>query len=377
MTDIAVQDVSLLDYLMDANCSPSGWQNLLDKFHDHFNLRHVNLYMMDSKFNVLFQEWSGIQPSIEAIDEYLTKYLPIDKVHHTMLMSPECKWITGNFEPYQTMLKESPAFEGWARRHNFPYTTGCVLHRSEQGQVQLMFQRGEEHGPFTQEEEDRFTDISALVAKAIVLRLKLANQSKNDLRLKSVLNKLRLPVSAVNEFGEVVAHNNAMVSFLQTQSDLVLDNDQLKLMDEKSDSSVKHLITQRVSRGKGIASPFDDHPDTIKISGKNKDFVVGACELHEASDDDEQFSGALMYVVSPEFLTPVNKDQLKSLFALTEAESHVCSLFAQNKPLKEIAVLEGKSVNTVREQLQNSYVKTNTKNQLELINLLASLPVTN
>jgi DNA-binding CsgD family transcriptional regulator len=84
-----------------------------------------------------------------------------------------------------------------------------------------------------------------------------------------------------------------------------------------------------------------------------------------------------MYVVSPEFLTPVNKDQLKSLFALTEAESHVCSLFAQNKPLKEIAVLEGKSVNTVREQLQNSYVKTNTKNQLELINLLASLPVTN
>lgn len=375
MADIAVQDVSLLDYLMDANCSPSGWQNLLDKFLEHFNLRHVNFYMMDSKFNVLFQEWSGIQPSIEAIDEYLTKYLPIDKVHHIMLMSPECKWITGNFEPYQTMLKESPAFEGWARRHNFPYTTGCVLYRSEQGQVQLMFQRGEEHGPFTQEEENRFTDISILVSKAVELRLKLSSQSKNDVRLKSVLNKFRLPVSAVNEFGEVVAHNSAMLSFLQSQSDLVLENDQIKLMDDKSNSSVKHLITQRVSSAKGIVSPFDDHSEIIKISGKSSNFFVGACELHETSKDDEQFSGALLYVVAPDLLSPVDKNQLKTVFSLTEAEAQVCSLFAQNKPLKEIAALENKSVNTVREQLQNSYAKTNTKNQLELINLLSSLPV--
>ncbi|TNC84337.1 MAG: hypothetical protein CSH37_11275 [Thalassolituus sp.] len=376
MTEIAAQDVSLLDYFLDANCHPAGWQDLLDKLLEHFTLRHVNFYMLDSKFNLLFQEWSGIQPSVEAIDEYLTKYLPTDKVHQTMLMSPERKWITGNFEPYRSMLLETPGYEGWAVRHNMPYTTGCVLHRSKQGQVQLLFQRGEEHGPFTQDEEDRFTAMSGLMAKAVALRLKLASQPQNDLRLKSVLNKLRLPVSAVNEFGEVVAHNNAMLKFLQGQSELVIDNHQIKFSDDKSNSSIKHLITQKVSRGKGIASPFDSHPETVKISGKSSNFFVGVCELYEISEDDENFSGALMYVVSPDILAPVNKDQLKNIFSLTESEAYVCSLFVQNKSLKDIALIKKKSVNTVREQLQNSYVKTNTKNQLELMNLLASLPVT-
>ena len=71
----------------------------------------------------------------------------------------------------------------------------------------------------TIEEENRFTQMSKYLSKAIELRVKFSDQDKNDLRLKSVLNKLRLPVSAVNEFGEIVAHNNAMVNFLQHQDE--------------------------------------------------------------------------------------------------------------------------------------------------------------
>ena len=44
-----------------------------------------------------------------------------------------------------------------------------------------------------------------------------------------------------------------------------------------------------------------------------------------------------MYVVSPDILAPVNKDQLKNIFSLTESEAYVCSLFVQNKSLKDIA----------------------------------------
>ena len=374
MTDLSSQDYPLLDYLMDANRIPEGWQSLLDKFIEHFNLRHINLYMLDSKFNLLFQEWSGIQPTIAALKEYMEDVFPNDKVHQTMLMSPECKWITGNFEPYQSMLNAMPKFHEWTGTHNFPYTTGCVLYRGQQGQVQVTFQRGKEHGPFTIEEESRFTSMSKYLAKAVELRVKIADQDKNDLRLKSVLNKLRLPVTAVNEFGEITAHNDAMLGFLQSQSILKIEDSKLVFTNKEYDRLLKHSITKSVANSKEVVSSFDSDSSMVVVKSEDESFVLGSCALSDKSDDGEQFSGALLYVVSPDLLQAVKPSQLKKLFSLTDAESHVCSLFSKNMTLKEIAAQENKSVNTVREQLQNCYLKTNTKNQLELMNLLSGLP---
>lgn len=374
MSELSTQDYPLLDYLMDANRIPEGWQSLLDKFLEHFNLRHINLYMIDSKFNVLFQEWGGVQPSVAALKEYIEEIFPHDKVHQTMLVSPECKWITGNFEPYQSMLNAMPKFHEWTGTHNFPYTTGCVLYRGQQGQVQVTFQRGKEHGPFTIEEENRFTSMSKYLAKAVELRVKIADQDKNDLRLKSVLNKLRLPVTAVNEFGDIVAHNDAMLGFLQSQDVLKIEGAQLVLSQDADNQKLKHAIVKSVANAKALESPFDADSSMISVKKGNEGFVVGACELSEKTEGEEQFSGALLYVVSPDLLQPIKPSQLRNLFGLTEAEALVCSLFAQNMTLKQIAAQESKSVNTVREQLQNCYVKTNTNTQLELMNLLSGLP---
>lgn len=374
MSELSTQDYPLLDYLMDANRIPEGWQSLLDKFLEHFNLRHINLYMIDSKFNVLFQEWGGVQPSVAALKEYIEEIFPHDKVHQTMLVSPECKWITGNFEPYQSMLNAMPKFHEWTGTHNFPYTTGCVLYRGQQGQVQVTFQRGKEHGPFTIEEENRFTSMSKYLAKAVELRVKIADQDKNDLRLKSVLNKLRLPVTAVNEFGDIVAHNDAMLGFLQSQDVLKIEGAQLVLSQDADNQKLKHAIVKSVANAKALESPFDADSSMISVKKGKEGFVVGACELSEKTEGEEQFSGALLYVVSPDLLQPIKPSQLRNLFGLTEAEALVCSLFAQNMTLKQIAAQESKSVNTVREQLQNCYVKTNTNTQLELMNLLSGLP---
>jgi DNA-binding CsgD family transcriptional regulator len=377
VSDLTIKDIPLIEHIMDANRIPEGWQALLNEFLNHFNLRHINLYMLDSKFNVLFQEWSGIQPTVQAIKEYMDNYFSDDKVHQTMLMSPECKWITGNFEPYQTLLNNMPGYYKWAAENNFPYTTGCVLYRGQQGQVQVTFQRGEEQGPFTIEEENRFTQISKYLSKAIELRVKFSDQDKNDLRLKSVLNKLRLPVSAINEFGEIVAHNNAMVNFLQYQDVLKLDKNQLRLSSNEHDKLMKQSIVKSVANAKNMESAFDADSSMVEVHVKNENFTIGTCELSEKEDGGDRFVGALLYVVSPDLIKPASKAQIKRLFNLTNAEAQVCYLFARNIPLKQIAFQESKSVNTVREQLQNCYVKTNTANQLELINLLASLPLEN
>jgi DNA-binding CsgD family transcriptional regulator len=374
MSDLSSQDLPLIEYLMGANINQDGWQSLLAKFLEHFNLRHINLYMLDSKFNLLFQEWSGVQPTVKALKAYMDDIFPTDKVHQTMLMSPECKWVTGNFEPYQSMLNATPYFHEWTKQHNFPYTTGCVLYRGQQGQVMVTFQRGEEHGPFTVEEEGRFTQVSKYLSKAVELRVKISGQDKNDLRLKSVLNKLRLPVTAVNEFGDIVAHNDAMLGFLQSQDALIIEGSHLALFNDGDNKKLKHAIVKSVAQSKDFESSVDSDSSIITVNKGGNSFVIGTCELSDKTAGTDQFSGALLYVVSPDLLKPTSAEQLQRIFLFTNAESVVCSLFAQNMSLKEIAAQENKSVNTVREQLQNCYVKTHTKNQLELVNLLSGLP---
>jgi DNA-binding CsgD family transcriptional regulator len=238
----------------------------------------------------------------------------------------------------------------------------------------VTFQRGEEHGPFTVEEEGRFTQVSKYLSKAVELRVKISGQDKNDLRLKSVLNKLRLPVTAVNEFGDIVAHNDAMLGFLQSQDALIIEGSHLALFNDGYNKKLKHAIVKSVAQSKDFESSVDSDSSIITVNKGGNSFVIGTCELSDKTAGTDQFSGALLYVVSPDLLKPISAEQLQRIFLFTNAESVVCSLFAQNMSLKEIAIQENKSVNTVREQLQNCYVKTHTKNQLELVNLLSGLP---
>ncbi len=165
-----------------------------------------------------------------------------------------------------------------------------------------------------------------------------------------------------------------MLGFLQSQDALTIEGSHLALFNDGDNKKLKHAIVKSVAQSKDFESSVDSDSSIIAVNKGGNSFVIGACELSDKTEGSDQFSGALLYVVSPDLLKPIPAEQLQRIFSLTNAEAIVCSLFAQNMSLKEIAAQENKSVNTVREQLQNCYVKTHTKNQLELMNLLSGLP---
>ena len=71
MSELCTQDYKLLNYIMDANQSQEGWQSLLNNFLEHFELSKINLFMLDSEFNILFQEWSGMPLTVSEIEGYV------------------------------------------------------------------------------------------------------------------------------------------------------------------------------------------------------------------------------------------------------------------------------------------------------------------
>jgi len=379
MDKIHQDDVELIGSLLDANRLPEGWQVFLDKLLGHFNLKHLNLYILcNSTFSPRFQDYSGIKPSEQAMKEYMDRFFGSDKVHHAMLAGPECRWVTGNFEPYQSMLNAMPGYHDWAsNRNDVPYTTGTVLFRTAEDTCALMFQRNKAQGPFTQEEEDRFTAMGPYIAKAVQLRVKLAEKKKDGLRLKSILNKLKLPVATLNEFGEVIAKNSKMDELLNSLETIKIGKNKRIYLTKKSENlNLQRSISQSVAIAKNRDLDYTNNAVTIYDSKNNRTISIGSCELIDRDEDSgDVFVGAMIYVVSPDLISSVSREQLKSLFTLTESEAHCCHFFGRNMSLKEIAVHRDTSVNTVREQIQNCYKKTGTKNQLELINMISSLPM--
>ena len=97
-------------------------------------------------------------------------------------------------------------------------------------------------------------------------------------------------------------------------------------------------------------------------------------ELTEEKDGQTVFLGVLVYAVSEQWITPTSIQQLMDLFSLSPAEAQVCKHLSQGCSLKEIAKVEQKSVNTVREQLYRSFEKTGCNSQVSLMNLMATLP---
>lgn len=92
---------------------------------------------------------------------------------------------------------------------------------------------------------------------------------------------------------------------------------------------------------------------------------------------EPQANRGMIYIIDKALLSVISTAQLLQAFSLTRREAHVCQGLLAGKVPKSIAADYDLSIYTVREHLRNVYQKTGTKNQIELVNLLASLPVSN
>lgn len=376
MDKLHPDDTFLLALLLDANRSNTGWQIFLDAFRNHFNVSSCHLYIANiHTLAPRFQDWSGTKPSDLELTRYMESYFETDYTHLAILRGEPHEWFASNLMPNQEEIESAPAFIEWAIPNNIQYVCGSTLFRKGEWSCVFVSNRSPAQGGYSPEEVNRMRAMSVFIEKAILLRLQIAENKKDTLRLRAVLNHFKLPVAALNEFGEVIAHNQSMGEFLQQQESMALEqNTHFRLLNLTQDKLLQLSISQTISSAKGHPLAYPNEAITID-NGISESFTIGFQELVEQDESSHDiFVGALVFIADSRLISTPYKSQLQTLFSLSDAESQVAYLFSQCFSLKEISIKESKSINTVREQIQNCFKKTNTKNQLELINLIASLP---
>lgn len=373
MNQIYTDDEFLIELLMDANRKANGWQNFLEAFQLHFNLHSCHLYIENE--NVLapcFQYWAGVDKEEVVQQNYIEKNFINDLANLKKFDSEPSGWFASNLNIGYGKIKSLPVLS----QHGVEHISGSMVFREGPWSCAFIHTRSSEQGGYLESEVERFSALSIYIEKAIKLRIYLSDNTNNKSRLKAILNQFHLPVAILNEFGEVVAQNRLMDVFLDQQSYLSKSQGKFFLINnDLIDKQLQNNIRQTISFAKNnihghfndsiIINPTDDSP-----------YALGLQELIERDDDTgEVFVGALVFTASSVLISKASKQQIQSLFSLTNAESQVAYLFSQYMNLKEVARHESKSITTVREQIQLCFKKTKTKSQLELINLLASLPI--
>lgn len=100
-------------------------------------------------------------------------------------------------------------------------------------------------------------------------------------------------------------------------------------------------------------------------------------QVHACAQDDTLGSApaVIVYVTDQSSRTPLSAQALGTVFGLTPTEAQVARLLANGQRPEEIATTMGVAPTTIAFHLRNTFSKTATRRQAELVALLLALPL--
>lgn len=372
--DIFPQDQKLLQLLTQANLTSDGWAVFLDAFTDHFQLRTAHLYFVTpDTMHIRFQDWGGKKPDEQNYKAYVEKYVHHDPFQKLLMESPIGRFYASNLDIEPGIMESSLMAIEWATPQGMVYGAAAVIYIDGKWVAALNTTRSEEHQPYSREEINRLNAFIPYIEKAMKLRVTIAEKNSDKTRLQRLIDQFSIPVILLNEFGELICANNKtdqLTPFLPN----LLSQPLLTLGDDQQDRNLYINVADCISEARGRSLGYQQRPVEILHDGNT--ITVAVEEMQEKdANTAEVFVGAFVYFVNKALISTKAEKQLIDVFSLSAKEAEVCIQFLSGLSIQEIAEQSRRSVHTVREQLQNTYKKTQTNNQLELVNLLTSLPI--
>jgi DNA-binding CsgD family transcriptional regulator len=198
-------------------------------------------------------------------------------------------------------------------------------------------------------------------------------QALRDCCLES-LNALPMGSVLLNRDGRVLFYNRAAANIIERNNGFSLDAkdsgaivagsaQQTKALQKLISNSIKIRPGQGAATTMQLTRPNSDHVLWVHISPLPSQYL--------ARDDTPC---AVLFIYDPENDTQVCSSIVADLYGLSSAEAQLATSLASGATLDSIARKHHRSINTVRVQLKQTFRKTNTHSQTDLVRLILSGP---
>lgn len=356
-----------INILAEAAFSFDALNRFLDEFVDYFSLNACHLMLVNDKtLATLAHFLAGSPVSDEYAQSYLEKYINKDRVLNRAKRSTTGEAFATNLVEDSHRYYDSECYRDWAKPQGLGDAGSACVFVEGDWRCIMIFNRTIVQGEFHQYEINKIQSLLPSISK-VIKSLYKQTQIDDTNFIESVINSYRVPALLLNEYGKIWSINHLMKELISSDNTLYLKDNALRIHNKTHDKLLISSILAVNKKLAGMDLPFNTKVDLdsgviLHIEGISKNTNHG-------------FGGVLIFAMEKSIRKQVSKQKMMDMFALTESEASVCEYIMEDKELKEIAALRGKSVNTVREQLYQSFKKTNCNSQAQLVNLLSSIPV--
>ena len=210
------------------------------------------------------------------------------------------------------------------------------------------------------------------LANAFSLRRRHAATVDLLASLQSALERLPIGAIIVEADGRIVLRTQLADHALQRADGLYIrrngsaerPKDVLAATDARIEADLRMTLRRLVDGTESL-----DQMVSVPRSGA-RPFGVLVSRIGRAAPD----TMFLVLISDPDAPTQLEPGALQRLYRLTPAESRLCAALASGATLKAYAQAEGVSHETVRSQLKQAMVKTDTHKQAQLVRLLVTGP---
>jgi DNA-binding CsgD family transcriptional regulator len=333
--------LQLIEKIYDAIDTPACWVDFLEQFSDVFHSEGAILYLQE-------------ESSCHALFEYGTPAFLQQIRSDSHNMAPALYF----------NLKSQGCFHG----------LGGVIFQKDDPGVRLFTMRSSQQGPFTNSDVENYWRLMPHLQRACLLFIKQAEaQMLRDCSLNS-LNALPMGVILLNRNGKALFGNRAAEKIIERNDGFSLDAEGYCCNSVSTETkALQKLIVDCIETG--VANDQGGGASMkLTRSGSSRPLWAQILPLPGQYISLYETPRAVLFISEPDSNTRLSSTVLTSLYGLSLGEAQLATSLAMGRTLESVAREHHRSIHTVRMQLKQSFRKTDTHSQADLVRLILSGP---
>lgn len=357
----------LIALLHNASREQESWSEFMQEFISSFQLNSCHLVVVNDLTNAVLVRLSAGTPVAENyLNSYQTKYISQDLIMNQARTSDSREFFVTNHWEKKEYYYNSPYYKQWALPQGLSEGGAACIFAENDWRCIMVHNRTQMQGDYSHNDVQSMNYLLPYIEQAIKSCYMADQFNQHNARTQTIIEGYRTPVAILTEFGKIWGKNQLMEDMLANENKLYIRDGVLRAGNADTDRQMTRAIMNTANTSNSGKPCFVDINQDIRLHFK---------AINEKQNNLKTNKGVLLFALSRNYRKHVSEETLMGMFSLTPAEASVCKHILEGQELKEIASIRSKSVNTIREQLYQSFKKTGCNSQTSLINMLTSIPM--
>jgi DNA-binding CsgD family transcriptional regulator len=349
--------------LLDAAIDPSRWNDAMETIAQYAVATGVVLLQVKGR-GPGTPHTASLQ---EGLDTYFRDewHLRDERTRGLSIMRKKGIFVDQDFASPEELATSD--YYQFLRKYGFNWSAGVGFTNADDEWC-MVIERGDRHGPVTEDEQADFVRFGAHLSRAALLSRNLGYA--NATGMLDAYQSLGCASVLLDRFGRVIRHNALVEPLLGDGLDL--SHGVLRCAHPADNHALDHLIA-RLGRNPGL-NEIDALPPVVMRRPLKRPLVVHGIRLKGMASAAFSPAKSILLISDTEKPTAITSiDAMRQAFGLTPTEAALVAHLERELPLSVAAQVMGVSVETARSHLKRTFSKTGTNRQSDLLLLMRRL----